>query len=114
MKWVTQRRGDATKRRLEFFGIFFTSSIFHLDRRRVPGGLWKLKVQVAQGLDHDVRHAKVAVPLPVGRDHIPGRVFRGGAADEVLVGSHELAPARAVLKVVGIEFPEWLGSVRAS
>src|SRR5438132_11330440 len=79
------------------------------ESRYVELRTWVLRVHLAQGLDQDHRHGPVPVDLVVRRDHVPGRPTGRAPSDREAIGAHVVLPAGALLDVLRVELPAFVG-----
>src|SRR5437867_2481039 len=61
--------------------------------------------QTLERVDQHRRDRQIAVPLVVGGDHVPGRVWRAAAREELLVGGDVAIPERPLLEIALRELP---------
>src|SRR5262245_48297723 len=83
------------------------------DAGEVVDGLRIAQVEALEGVDEGLADHQVAVPLPVGGHHDPGRVPGCGAPDRLLVGVLVVVPALPLLDVADPELPVLRGVVEA-
>src|SRR5262249_37107345 len=66
---------------------------------------WDLGIEVLEGLQDEVADRPVAVPLAVGRDHVPGGGVGGAVGQRVGVGPLVVVPFGAGIEVGGVVLP---------
>src|SRR5438876_11993996 len=61
--------------------------------------------QALEPVDQPRRDREIAMPLVIGGDHVPGRVRRAAAREELLVGGEVAVPERPLLHIARRELP---------
>ena len=90
-----------------------TTSALELEGFWVDGGFGVLELESLHGVDEDGRDGDVAIPLVVGRDDEPRRVFVAGCVENARVGLLILMPEPSLVEVGSAELPMFVGVVEA-
>ena len=75
----------------------------------IEGKLWITRIHFLQGSQNQIGDEKIARPFVIRRHNMPRRAIGRAAVDRILVGLLIIVPERALLDIVGIKLPPFLG-----
>ena len=109
---ILGNRGEKRTQVIEFSPAYVSLGVLlDFNRLRIERKLGITRIHLFQGAQDDLGQGDVARPLVVRGDNIPWRPFARAIVNGIFVGLLIIAPACALLEIVGNKLPPFVGTI---